>query len=222
MAKEKIINETTIFPDFIKIIKKITAITTEPIIILPNGEWIIRRKHVESFIRITEPNIRNYYTWAIIDPVGLLECIKNYKIKKTGVRIEDLSNSVKIFKNDELVYEIKKLDDPDIGIRKSQAVQGLKLMPGLSLIFDDATDYTEVSKDLVTRLSDGNAISLYTSKDDSPIILSKELFPLSNEVLHFLFRKIGPYMGKDLCAAGIIEKYPSFDINTVLLYIDIR
>lgn len=222
MAKEKIINETTIFPDFIKLIKKITTITTKPIIILPDGEWIIRRKHVESIIRINDPNIRNYYTWAIINPISLLECIKNYKIKKTGVRIEDISESVRIFKNDELVYEIKKLDDPDINVRKSQAMQNFKLYPKISSIFDDIEKFNEINGDLVTRLADGNAISLSTSNDDSPIILSKELFPLSNEISHFLFRKAGPYIGKDLCAAGIIEKYQSFDINTVLLYINIK
>lgn len=226
----KVIDATSMWKDYVEIIKKCRVLS--PYIIKgPDNLLFMERTPpdiIESFAVIKDPNLKDFYVWSAIDINQVLKELKDRNIKTKGTHVSEGKDSITIWKDNEYQFSIDyipNIQSKDGNQRFKLATSKYKLLPQhMAGLIDPSTEMDGLSETSSWEpVSEQTLLDLKSygfgqeQKLNYKIMFPKRLYPLIKDTDAKVYTKELQYDEEHKrYIVGIREDYPTFTLYSVI------
>lgn len=226
MAKEKVIDATTCWKKFVKIVKTIRPLA-DGILKTDRNELFLKMKdgtYHESFVLIKDDTITPFYQWLCTDLDTMLGQLDAHNIKVKGTLISESETDVSIFKDMVKTISLTKLPSLPNKTHREQSYSLYKRIPEFyEKLLSSSTKWISTEEDVMESIREKRTIhTMINFMDPSEyvgsveMILSNNDFPLGSKMLKLEFSLLKADRENFKYYIGVREEYDDFFVYSVI------
>lgn len=226
MAKMKVINETTCWKDFVKLVKTIKPLARGFVKTDRNELFLNMEEGMfqESFVVIKNSDLLPYYNWLCTDLDTMLGQLSIHDIKVKGTSIIDTDTEVVVLKDMERKFSLTKLPVIPNKTHREQANSLYKKIPEFyEKFFDPETKWIPAEPSVMESIIDKKPIRTMIRFMDPKeyvgeieAIISNDAFPIGNKANSIEFCLLHADREFLKYYVGIREDHDDFMIYSVI------
>ncbi len=226
MAKSKVIDATSCWKNFVKIVKAIRPLANG-VVKTDRNELFLKMKdgtYHESFVLIKDSTMTPFYQWLCTDLDTMLGQLDAHSIKVKGTFVSENEHEVSIFKDMEKKISLTKLPIIQNRSYREQSYSLYKRIPEFyEKLLSSETKWVNAGEDTMDAIREKRTIHAFISFMDPSeyvgnveMILSNNDFPLGAKMLNLEFCLLKADREDFKYYIGMREEYDDFFVYSVI------
>lgn len=226
MAKSKVIDATSCWKNFVKIVKAIRPLANG-VVKTDRNELFLKMKdgtYHESFVLIKDSTMTPFYQWLCTDLDTMLGQLDAHSIKVKGTFVSETEHEVSIFKDMEKKISLTKLPIIQNRSYREQSYSLYKRIPEFyEKLLSSETKWANAGEDTMDAIREKRTIHVVISFMDPSeyvgnveMILSNNDFPLGAKMLNLEFCLLKADREDFKYYIGVREEYNDFFVYSVI------